>query len=107
MNDKVLDDLQNWNGAVHFGGCTNEADELRRYRDTGLTPEEVVNLNSFVGSQVEMLLVKSAVLKSALEESVKYFNCSRCGYAPDCGKKQQENCADVFIRKAEEREAAV
>lgn len=107
MNDKALHALQNWEGAVHFGDRTNEADELRRYRDTRLTPEEVVNLNTFVGSQVEMLLVKNAVLKKALEESVKYFNCSRCGYAPDCGKKQQENCADVFIRKAAEREALV
>ncbi|WP_101908863.1 hypothetical protein [Marasmitruncus massiliensis] len=44
MNDKTLDALQNWKGSVSFGDHTNEADELRRYRDTGLTPEKIASL---------------------------------------------------------------
>lgn len=45
-----------------------------------------------------------AMLKKALLESVKCFNCSRCSYGrgKDCGKRPHENCADVFIHKAQE-----
>ena len=46
-----------------------------------------------------------ATLKKALLESIKCFNCSRCiyGRGKDCGKRPHENCADVFIRKAQEQ----
>lgn len=47
---------------------------------------------------------ESVILKEALLESTKCFNCSRCiyGRGKDCGKRPHENCADVFIRKAQE-----
>jgi hypothetical protein len=46
-------------------------------------------------------LEEIAVLKKALNNAVKYFNCSRCGYA-ECDKQPHENCADIFFRKAKE-----
>lgn len=67
MNNKTLDALKNWPAGVSFGDHTNEADELRRYRETGLTPEEIVNLNTFSGSQLEKLLAENATLKKTLE----------------------------------------
>lgn len=45
---------------------------------------------------------QNAVLTRALENAVKYFNCSRCGYAGKCSIKPHENCADVFERRARE-----
>jgi hypothetical protein len=44
----------------------------------------------------------NAVLHRALGNAVKYFNCSRCGYAGKCDKRSHENCADVFARRARE-----
>ncbi len=53
-------------------------DRLAAYEDTGLTPEEIVNLNTFSGSQLEKLLAENATLKKALKvamESVKNGLC--------------------------------
>lgn len=40
---------------------------LAEYEDTGLYPEEIVNLNTFEGSQIEKLLYKISALENDLE----------------------------------------
>lgn len=88
---------------------------LAAYEDTELTPERIVEINTFVGSQVEMLLVKNAKLQRALElaclshdcgcprqvEAVEISSCSTCKYTADYLKCWVE----LFIEAAEsERE---
>jgi len=42
-------------------------EELQQFRATGLTPEEIVRLNTFEGSQLEKLLAENTELKAELE----------------------------------------
>lgn len=46
-------------------GCPIEKafNKLAAYEDTGLTPEEITQLNTFVGSQVEKLLAENTALQ--------------------------------------------
>jgi|WetSurMetagenome_2_1015567.scaffolds.fasta_scaffold17497_11 hypothetical protein len=49
---------------------------LAAYEDTGLTPEEIATLKS-----------ERDVAVKAVNEAVKYFNCSRCVYSGKCDMK--------------------
>ncbi|NCB52449.1 MAG: hypothetical protein EOM54_11325 [Clostridia bacterium] len=42
---------------------------LAAYEDTGLTPEEIIRLNTFEGSQIEKLLAENAGLRAQLAEA--------------------------------------
>lgn len=42
-------------------------DRLAAYEDTGLTPEEIVGLNTFAGSKVEKLLAENGRLRAELD----------------------------------------
>lgn len=44
-------------------------DRLTSYEDTGLSPEEIVELNTFTGSQIEKLLAENAILRAQLHEA--------------------------------------
>lgn len=72
--------------------------------------EAIPGVNSLINRSVDKikkLKAENATLKKALMESVKCFNCSTCCYGrgKNCKKYPHENCADVFIRQAQEQEA--
>lgn len=87
MNDKAMDALANWRGEVHLGAATNEADELQRYRATGLTPEEI----EVCGKRIVELRANS----ERLEVEYRYKQ-------DECEKLQAENA-----RLRAERDKAV
>ncbi len=79
-----------------------KAEALRAGEYDGITVYDHAHDLDALCDEVERLRKETAVLHRALGNAVKYFNCSRCGYAGKCDKRSHENCADVFARRARE-----
>jgi hypothetical protein len=69
-------------GYREWNGLKEIFDLLYAYQETKLTPEAIIRLNTFEGSQIEKLLEKVAQLQKWVNDlqSGMYVNCVYCGY---------------------------
>lgn len=60
------------------------AERIAEYEDTGLTPEEIIELNDFSKSQCAKLLAENARLRERLDKAVEVVRCENCmWYKPE------------------------
>jgi hypothetical protein len=85
-------------GDREWNGLKEIFDLLYAYQDTKLTPEQIIQLNTFSGSELEKMLVKIQQLQQWVNDlqSGMYVNCVYCGYRYGPADEMPVSMGDVL-----------
>ncbi len=93
-------ELQRYIGFKEMNRVTNALNRLSSYEETGLLPKQVHEVNTFVGSQTEQLLVKNAVLQKAFALACRMLEDSIGSPAQDDGGDLPDHWQDNLLNRA-------